>query len=150
MLDEKKNARSAVGATEQAAGANFVGQVPGKKYTTFADSTHSKIYNLLPHGAGHAVSKAILMEITGMGDRELRMQIQRARLAGSPILADCSSGGYYLPDNAEEVRDFVRSMRHRGTETLAVADTVEKSVLLEIERGEVRHGEETTGVNAIF
>ena len=137
MLEKKKNARSAVGAAEQAVGANFAGQVPDKNYSTFADGAHSKIYKLLPHGAGQAVSKTALMSLTGMGDRELRMQIQRERLAGYQILTDCTSGGYYLPDNAEEVRDFVRSMRHRGAETIAVADAVEKSLLRNMEQSEV-------------
>jgi len=127
-----KKAHSAVGAAEQAAGANFGGQVPESDYSRLSPGVCRKIYELLPIGAEFAISRAALMEITGLTDRELRHQIQQERKAGNIILADCSSRGYYRPESTDETVRFIRSMRNRARETAIVADAVEQALLNEI------------------
>ena len=56
--------------------------------------------------------------------RLARLMIQQERLKGVPILSD-NQNGYYLPENEWEVREFVRSMRHRAGEIEKAAGVIE-------------------------
>lgn len=129
MGRSKKKARSTVGAAEQATGFDFASQESHLDYTTQSECERGRIYNFLPTGADHAISKEMLRKITGMGDRELRMEIQRERLCGCQILTNCETGGYYRPANTDDSTQFIRSMRRRAAEISAVADAVERAML---------------------
>ena len=96
------------------------------------------LYDFIPVGAGQAISRTDLARITGLSDRELRLQIARERRAGHIILSDSSSGGYFRPESEAETVRFIRSMRNRARETLAVADATERSFMAET-------GQETLG-----
>lgn len=76
----------------------------------------------LPTGKENAVNRFELAEMTGYGKslRVMRRDIHKARKEGLPILSRSDSkGGYYLPENRQEIIDFVRSMKRRGVSTLA-------------------------------
>lgn len=64
----------------------------------------------LGRGKENAVSRKDLSALTKMSDRNVRANIQRMRYEGVPILSDCRTGGYYLPDKAEEVDGFIAMM----------------------------------------
>ena len=77
------------------------------------------------HGADHAIPLRHLKETTGLPGRDLRRQIEAARLSGAPILSD--EHGYFLAKNQHEVARFVSSMRRRAKRIQAVAAAVEEA-----------------------
>lgn len=65
----------------------------------------------IPEGEAEAVSMRELARITGLDDRELRREIEKARRAGILI---CSSGkGYFMPETLQELREYVHLMGAR-------------------------------------
>ena len=90
-----------------------------------------RIYDLLLVGSENAVPRAELLRITGLDDRTFRRRVQLERLAGLPILTDCATGGYFRPASPSDSLRFVRSMRRRAFETLAVAESVELAAMRE-------------------
>ncbi len=70
----------------------------------------------LKKGRGNAVSIEYLMNVTGLQtDRAVQRQIARERKAGALILSNTAApGGYFLPADAAEVRQFVRTLEKRG------------------------------------
>lgn len=94
--------------------------------------------DLIPVGAGHAISKGELCALLGVDDRTLRHMVQRERKAGVQILSSVERAGYYKPENSEETIRFVKSMRSRAAETLAVADAVENALMTEA--GQIKIG----------
>lgn len=85
------------------------------------------IESLLLCGAENAIPRRDLINLTGFPDRELRRLIELERRDGAPILSD-NQRGYFLPADVEEVRRFVRSMRHRAAQIRLTALHVEKAV----------------------
>lgn len=79
---------------------------------------------LLHAGRKNALPLRDLCQLAGMDGRQVRLMIQRERLKGAPILSDNQSG-YYLPGNEGEIREFVRSMRHRAGEIEKAAGAIE-------------------------
>lgn len=90
------------------------------------------LYALIPIGPENAVPKADLVSIVGVDERTLRNMVHQERRAGRIILTDCSTGGYFRPDNTNQTVRFIRSMRHRAAETNRIADAVERAMLDEI------------------
>ena len=87
------------------------------------------IAEMLSRGRGRAVPLTALCEATGKGEREVRKQISRERLAGALILSAMENGGgYFLPADGAEVRSFARSMAHRAAETMQIARIAESAV----------------------
>ena len=92
--------------------------------TTEKQKAQGLISSLLPSGSERAVSLRRLADITGLSTREVRRAIQRERLLGFPI---CELGrGYFLAENEEERRRWVRSMRGRARQILKAARAVER------------------------
>ena len=89
------------------------------------------IFDLIPEGRDNAISKAALTKITGLKDRDLRQVIHRERRAGHIIITDPTTAGYYRPTNTDQSLRFIKSMRHRAAETLAVADATERALMEE-------------------
>lgn len=87
------------------------------------------IYDLIPIGAAHAISRRELAALTGLSDRQLRCRIAQERKAGALILSTTEGGGgYYRAASADELRRYVLSMRSRSRETLAVIRAAEQAV----------------------
>lgn len=80
-----------------------------------------RVFDILPTGAAHAISRRELAALTGLSDRQLRYKISQERKAGALILSTTEGGGgYYRAASADELRRYVRPMRSRSRETLAV------------------------------
>lgn len=127
-MKNKEKARPAGGTAEQ---ATKQGQASRRGHTSSNDSITSRstgqteIAALLMHGADHAIPLRHLKETTSLPGRDLRRQIEAARLGGTPI---CSGEhGYFLAENQHEVSRFVNSMRRRAKRIQAVAAAVEKA-----------------------
>lgn len=94
------------------------------------------VFDLLPAGAAHAISRRALAALTGLSDRQLRCRIAQERKAGALILSTTEGGGgYYRSASADELRRYVRSMRSRSKETLAAVRAAEKFLMEDNEDG---------------
>lgn len=78
------------------------------------------VRDVLPKGKGNAIPSKELADFLGVGSvRELQQEIARERAAGAVILSTCQEGGgYYLPATNQEVREFIRTLKSRGKNTL--------------------------------
>jgi hypothetical protein len=79
-----------------------------------------RIENFIPKGKENAISRAALCISTGRCDRENRHMIQVARDRGIPIVAS-KAGGYYIADNALEIKHIQNDYRHRAYKMLETA-----------------------------
>lgn len=72
---------------------------------------------ILPVGKENAISTNELTVLMGFSDsRALQSDISRSRDNGQIILSS-TSGGYYLPANDDEVREFIGALRARAINT---------------------------------
>ena len=125
MIDKKKASTSSAKPVETAGQGNFSGYSnPTNDSTTKAPGVQVTISDFLHAGRENALPLAVLCQLTGMDGRQVRLCIQRERLMGEPILSD-NAHGYYLPGSEREVREFIRSMRHRAREIEKAAGVIE-------------------------
>ena len=125
MIDKKTASTSSVKRVEAKETAGFTrSAISTKDSTTKAAGSQVTISGFLHVGRENALPLVALCQLTGMDGRQVRLCIQRERLKGVPILSDNQSG-YYLPENEREVREFVRSMRHRAGEIEKAAGIIE-------------------------
>lgn len=82
----------------------------------------------LQRGKENAMSKAELMELCGFTDtRALQLQIAKERADGAIICSTTvGQGGYYLPQDKEEVREFIKSMTSRAKKTFNAIKSARK------------------------
>ena len=125
-MSDKKKAHPGAGTPGQAKEtASFQGSaISTKDSTTKPAGVQVTISGFLHIGQGNALPLRDLCRLTGMDGRQVRLMIQQERLKGVPILSD-NQNGYYLPENEWEVREFVRSMRHRAGEIEKAAGVIE-------------------------
>ena len=91
-----------------------------KENTPAATSAqHFPVADLLPVGKENAASTAYLCKALGFSDaRSLQAEIAREREAGAVILSTCQNGGgYYIPGNAAEVKEFIGTLESRAKNT---------------------------------
>ena len=75
---------------------------------------------ILPTGKKNALSTPELQHRMGFRNvRALRKDIAQSRIDGQ-IICCSADGGYYLPANREEIREFVAIIESRAISTLAV------------------------------
>ncbi len=109
-MTERKNARSAVAAAEQADGKNVSTDSSRTDITT--PPFVRQVSQFLSHGAENATPARELAKLAGYhGTRPLRLAIERERRASVLILAN--DDGYFLPseDKAQalvEIKGFAR------------------------------------------
>jgi len=79
------------------------------------------VMEALPAGKENAISAQDLCTYLGFNNvRELQHEIARERKAGAVILSTCQEGGgYFLPCNDREVRQFIRTLENRAKNTFA-------------------------------
>ena len=79
------------------------------------------IERFLLKGKCNAISSQRLADLVGCKSiRELRQIIAEERAAGAVILSTCENGGgYFLPENVGEVKEFIKTLESRGKNTLA-------------------------------
>ena len=87
-----------------------------------------RISDLLPHGQANAVPLRLLVSMTGLDGRKIRLMIAQERREGVPIVSDNSSG-YFLAETQVEREAFCQSMRHRAKEIMRAADAAERGEL---------------------
>lgn len=70
-------------------------------------------------GKENAISAQELCTYLGFNStRDLQHEIARERKAGAVILSTCQDGGgYFLPENAQEVRQFIKTLENRANNT---------------------------------
>jgi len=102
------------------------------------DLIHFVVMEALRVGKENAVSAQELCTYLKFDSiRELQKEISRERKAGAVILSTCQEGGgYFLPGNDREVRQFIKTLENRAKNTFAV---------LRSARGLLRQQEETDG-----
>ena len=78
-----------------------------------------KIADYLHTGKQNAVPSKELADLLGFDTvRELQKSIERERQAGAVILSTCTDGGgYFLPANESEIREFIRTLSNRAKNT---------------------------------
>jgi predicted DNA-binding transcriptional regulator YafY len=74
------------------------------------------IYELLHVGEGNATTAAELAGVCHCTTRDITRQIEKERRDGLPICATCSNGGYYLPEDAEDLERYCDRLKHRSIE----------------------------------
>lgn len=79
------------------------------------------VMEVLPIGRENAVGSRELAERLHFESvRDLQMEIARERKAGAVILSTCGhGGGYFLPDDQQEIKQFIRTLENRANNTLA-------------------------------
>ena len=92
------------------------------------------IYEFLKIGEDNAFSPEYIRASLGFSSvRAVQRQIERERAEGKVILSSTvPPGGYYRPETALEIRQFIRTLENRGSKTLAALDGARK-LLCEIE-----------------
>lgn len=122
----KRKARPIVAATGQAAGTAAYDRaaISCSHSTTAAAGRQLDISGLLCRGQEHAVTLRDLRSMTSLDGRSIRLEIERARRGGIPIISGAS--GYFLPKNHTEIDIFVRSMLGRAREIEITARAVRR------------------------
>jgi len=104
------------------------------------------VMEALPAGKENAISSQDLCTYLGFNNvRELQHEIARERKAGAIILSTCQDGGgYFLPENDQEVRQFIRTLENRAKNTYAALKSARCFLSSSME---VREGIEGWAVN---
>lgn len=86
------------------------------------------VHEQLKRGKENAMTKAELMELCGFTDtRALQLQIAKERADGAIICSTTAGqGGYFLPQDKEEVREFIKSMTSRARKTFNAIKSARK------------------------
>ena len=76
------------------------------------------IKSYIPKGRANAIPRARLRYLTGLTDSKMRELIRQAR-HDVPILNLQTGEGYYIPDNKEEVRRYIKQEERRAKSIFA-------------------------------
>ncbi|MGI6181915.1 MAG: hypothetical protein ACOYIE_07545 [Agathobaculum sp.] len=78
-----------------------------------------RISEYLPTSKENAIPSGTLAGMLGFDTvRELQKAIERERQSGAVILSTCTEGGgYFLPANEQEIREFIRTLSNRAKNT---------------------------------
>lgn len=81
-----------------------------------------KLTDLLPKGKENAILAKDLCMVLGINDtRKLRKMVEAARMNGELILSNMKTGGYYIPKNKEEIKEYYKTMSK-------YAESIKKSI----------------------
>ncbi len=129
-MTTKENARAGIAvpaqAVETGAASRQTTTSTSKRTTPAAERQPFRIADLLAPGEENAIPLKHIKQLVNLPGREIRKRIQLERLQHIPILANNRSG-YYLAENDQERKRFVRSMRHRAAEIAKVAQAIEEA-----------------------
>lgn len=128
MRKDKEKARQDAATSKRAKRESHRrGGNPYGNYTTTQSGGQGTISRLLMEGSENGLHLQDLVRLTGLTEREVRLQIHAERRRGVPILSDNASG-YFLPGSQQEREACVQSLRHRAKEILRAAAAIEKAV----------------------
>ena len=82
------------------------------------NNTDINILDYIPKGRENAIPRKKLAYITGLTDSKMRELIRLAR-RDVPILNLQTGEGYYIPDNKEEVKRYIKQEEHRAKSIFA-------------------------------
>ena len=101
------------------------------------------VVEFLKTGKDNAVPSKVLAKKVGCGSvRDLRDLVAKERQQGAVILSTSrNGGGYYLPADAEEVREFVRTLDARARHTFLALRSARKYLRELEEQGCQRKGD---------
>lgn len=86
------------------------------------------IKELLPTGKENAISSKELAQLAGCTSvRELQQVIAAERDAGAVILSS-TKGGYFLPANKQEIKEFCATLTSRGRNAFAALRSARKAL----------------------
>lgn len=86
------------------------------------------IEKLLRTGKENAIDSKSLADLAGCKSiRELQQVIAAERAAGAVILSS-TKGGYYLPANEQEIREFCVTLQNRSENTLAALKSAKRAL----------------------
>lgn len=103
-----------------------VGTTSKLQFTPNGPGDRREVAGLLSHGRKNAVPRRELKKLTGLGERIVRLMIERKRRKRSPILVD-NATGYYLPTTEHKRTAYVCPMRHRTGEIMKSAQATEQA-----------------------
>lgn len=130
MRKSKKKAPTSAATLTGAAETGTTGKAPSASIlndnTRRGGGQAGGIASLLMTGSENGLHLRDLVRLTGLTEREVRLQIHAERRQGVPILSDNASG-YFLPGSQQECEACVQSLRHRAKEILAAAEAIEGS-----------------------
>jgi hypothetical protein len=112
-----------------------------KNYNRIRQKGQDLISDFLNYGKANAITSQRLADLAGCKSvRDLQELIAAERSQGAVILSTCrNGGGYYLPENATEVTEFVKTLTSRARNTLIALDSAR--AYLRDQEGEVQDGE---------
>lgn len=79
------------------------------------------VFERLPYGKENAVKPINLANMFGLSERQLRKKILNERMAGYLIMSNCSTGGYYRPNDEKEIMEYIAMMEHQAKTRLAAS-----------------------------
>lgn len=101
------------------------------------------VIEFLKTGKDNAVPSKVLAKMVGCGNvRDLQALVSQERQQGAVILSTSrNGGGYYLPADAEEVREFIRTLDARARHTFLALRSARKYLRELEEQGCQRKGD---------
>ena len=130
-MSKNKNARPAGGTAGQAAEKDAASKIPQDDFSTDSSKKREEKYqlisDLLHKGRNNGLTLQDLVKLTGMDERTIRRKIHVERKSGILIMADCVHG-YFLPEDAYDVRRFIHSMSNRSKEIAAVSRAADNAL----------------------
>lgn len=72
-----------------------------------------RILSLIPKGKVNAISRSDLVALTGISDRTIREIIKKLIKDGNIILSSSKSKGYWISNNDDEIKDFLKESDNR-------------------------------------
>ncbi|EQB20038.1 hypothetical protein UNSWDHB_2624 [Dehalobacter sp. UNSWDHB] len=79
--------------------------------------TTARITDYIPEGKENAVTRERLCAVTGLPDRKIREEIERARRKGVIIINAQDGAGYYA---SEDLRDIARQYQQNERRALSI------------------------------
>lgn len=130
-MSDKKKPRPA-GGTAGAGGAETAAYgraaISSNYLTTDSAGRQLRVSDVLCRGMENAQTMKELRQILNEDSRSIRLEIERERRSGCPIVSDCLHG-YWLAETKAEIEIFVRSMRARAFEIQRTAALVQMAEL---------------------
>lgn len=71
------------------------------------------VLDYIPYGKNNAISRERLAQLSGMGDRWMRKEIERLRSEGHVILSSSHGKGYWRSDDASEIGRYIAENKSR-------------------------------------